>query len=116
MNNIEVASVTSDAYSDCFGFTEQEVKDALKCQNIDTMREAKAMYPLNEEDDAFILEFKVLDERKEKSLEETAESAFRQIEEKCYETDLLAAGISKNRIFKLGFAFKGKDVLVISRP
>lgn len=75
-----------------------------------------AMYPLNEQDDAFILEFKVLDVRKEKSLEETAESALQQIEEKCYEADLLAAGISKNRIYKLGFAFEGKDVLVVSRP
>lgn len=75
-----------------------------------------AMYPLEEKDDAFILEFKVLDERKEHSLEETAEHALQQIEEKCYEADLLAAGISGERIYKLGFAFEGKDVLVLSKP
>ena len=28
LNNIKVATVTCDEYSDCFGFTEQEVKDA----------------------------------------------------------------------------------------
>lgn len=75
-----------------------------------------AMYPRQEKDDAFILEFKVMDERKENSLKETAEHALQQIEEKCYEADLLAAGISKDRIYKLGFAFEGKDVLVISAP
>lgn len=74
-----------------------------------------AMYPLKEEDDAFILEFKVLDKKKEKSLEETAENALQQIEERCYERDLLDAGIARDRIYKLGFAFEGKDVLVVER-
>ncbi len=75
-----------------------------------------AMYPLRDNDDAFILEFKVRDAKKEKDLEETAANALRQIEEKCYETDLLAEGIPKERIYKLGFAFEGKDVLVVSNP
>lgn len=44
LNNLEVDSVTCNAYSDCFGFTEQEVMDALKCQNINKMRDVKAMY------------------------------------------------------------------------
>lgn len=35
LNNLEVDTVTCDAYADCFGFTEQEVMDALKCQNMD---------------------------------------------------------------------------------
>ena len=35
LNNLEVDTVTCDAYADCFGFTEQEVVDALKCQNMD---------------------------------------------------------------------------------
>ena len=74
------------------------------------------MYPLKENEDAFILEFKVRDAKKEKNLEETAANALRQIEEKCYETDLLAEGILKERIYKLGFAFEGKDVLVVSNP
>ena len=49
---------------------------------------------------------------KEKNLEETVESAFRQIEEKKYVTDLVTAGINEERIYKLGFAFAGKEVLV----
>ena len=71
-----------------------------------------AMYPLQEDMDAFIMEFKVYDEKKEDSLTQTADNALRQIEEMGYETDLLAAGIPQERIYKLGFAFAGKDVLV----
>ena len=265
LNNLEVDTVTCDAYSDCFGFTEQEVMDALKCQNLDKMRDVKdlydgfifgkqkdmynpwsicnyirqgelisywtntssnkligdiirkhlvgrkyeieqlmsgekvhkeinenitfqyldgdenslwslllsvgyikaenvvhkvdtiecdvsvtnkevmamfrteilglivtfrdryrivsnresgrgrydiAMYPLEKNQDAFLMEFKVWDKKKEKNLEETVESAFRQIEEKKYVTDLVIAGINEERIYKLGFAFAGKKVLI----
>ena len=35
-----------------------------------------------------------------------------QIEEKKYVTDLVTAGINEERIYKLGFAFAGKEVLV----
>ena len=72
-----------------------------------------AMYPLHEGQDAFIMEFKVHDANKEKDLIATAENALQQIEEKAYEADLLAAGIPKERIYKLGFAFEGKDVVVM---
>ena len=72
-----------------------------------------ALYPKQEDLDAFIMEFKVCDERTENSLEQTAENALRQIEEKNYEADLLAAGIPAARICKLGFAFQGKEVLVL---
>lgn len=44
LNNVEVNTVTCEAYSDCFGFTEKEVMDALKCQNMDSLQEVKAMY------------------------------------------------------------------------
>ncbi len=71
-----------------------------------------ALYPLYESMDAFIMEFKVFDERKEKSLEQTAANALDQIEKKNYEADLIAAGISKEHICRLGFAFSGKDVIV----
>ena len=33
-----VATMTDDIYADCCGFTEQEVKDMLKCQNIDDIK------------------------------------------------------------------------------
>ena len=65
-----------------------------------------------EQDDAIIIEFKVFNPRKEKSLEETLTSAFAQIEEKQYEASLIARGISKDRIHKYGFAFEGKNVLI----
>ena len=72
-----------------------------------------AMYPLQKDMDAFIIEFKVHDSRREASIEQTAENALKQIEEKAYEADLLAVGIPKERIYKLGFAFQGKDVWVM---
>ena len=68
--------------------------------------------PLNDEDDAIIIEFKVYNERRESSLEETLSSALAQIEEKQYEAALIAKGIPKERIRKYGFAFKGKEVLI----
>ena len=45
-------------------------------------------------------------------MEETANRALRQIEEKAYEKDLLSVGIPEERIYKLGIAFEGKDVWV----
>lgn len=73
-----------------------------------------AMYPLQENTDAFIMEFKVQDRKKETDLEQTAKNALQQIVDKNYEADLLAAGVPAERIYKLGFAFAGKDVLVVS--
>lgn len=72
-----------------------------------------AMIPFDKEQDAFLIEFKVRNEKKEASLSETAANALKQIEEKQYDTELLAQGIPAERIYKLGFAFEGKEVLVI---
>ncbi|MBQ4522082.1 MAG: AAA family ATPase [Lachnospiraceae bacterium] len=48
----------------------------------------------------------------EECLCETVEKAIAQIEEKQYETDLIARGILKEKIRKYGFAFEGKNVLI----
>jgi len=68
--------------------------------------------PKTEENDALIIEFKVFNEKKEKTLEDTVEAALQQIEEKQYEAALISRGISKERIRKYGFAFEGKNVLI----
>ena len=70
------------------------------------------MEPLKENLDAIVMEFKVQNTSKEKSLEETVEHALRQIQEKQYDTELLARGIAKERIRYYGFAFRGKKVLI----
>ena len=68
--------------------------------------------PRKEADDAILLEFKVRDSKKEKSLEETAQNALAQIESRDYASGLRERGIPKERIRKYGFAFEGKTVLI----
>ena len=63
-------------------------------------------------DDAIIIEFKVFNSKKEKTLEDTLQNALQQIEDKKYGTVLLAKGIPAGKIRKYGFAFEGKTVLI----
>lgn len=69
--------------------------------------------PRKKEDDAVILEFKVRDPKEEKSLEDTAREALAQIGRQNYEAALEDRGISPERIRKYGFAFEGKEVLIL---
>ncbi len=69
--------------------------------------------PLRAEDDAIIIEFKVFQPKKEKDLEDTAAAALAQIEERKYAASLEGKGVSANRIRKYGFAFQGREVLIL---
>ncbi|MCI9124122.1 MAG: AAA family ATPase [Eubacterium sp.] len=68
--------------------------------------------PRNDVDDGIILEFKVNDPKKEKGLEDTVQSAIRQILDKKYAAVLEARGIKRNHIRIYGFAFSGKEVMI----
>ncbi len=59
------------------------------------------------------MDFKVRDERRgEKTLEETADNALSQINDRKYDADLLSRGIPEDRIYKYGFAFEGEQCLI----
>ena len=64
--------------------------------------------PKDKNGNSFIMEFKVMEDMEEKTIEETIENAKKQIEEKGYEQNLKERGF-KN-ITKMVYAFKGKEV------
>ena len=64
--------------------------------------------PKDKNENSFIMEFKVLEDKEEKTIKETIENAKKQIEEKGYEQNLRERGF-KN-ITKMVYAFKGKEV------
>lgn len=68
--------------------------------------------PRTKGDDAIILEFKVYNPDEESTLQDTVNSALKQIEDKRYAVTLEAKGIREEKIRKYGFAFEGKTVLI----
>lgn len=68
--------------------------------------------PKDQNGNSFIIEFKVLDDMLETTIEQTIENAKKQIIEKRYEENLIERGF-KN-ITKIVFAFKGKDVKMVA--
>ena len=67
--------------------------------------------PKDKNGNSFIMEFKVLENKEEKTIEETIENAKKQIEEKGYEQNLKERGFTN--ITKMVYAFKGKEVKMV---
>ena len=68
-----------------------------------------AIIPIKSNEKAYLMEFKI--SKTQKGMEERAQKALKQIDEKKYDTKLKARGI-KN-ILKIGVAFYGKEVKVV---
>lgn len=68
--------------------------------------------PRSQEDDGIIFEFKVFHPQREKNLEDTVQTAIRQIIDKKYAASLTGKGVTEEKIRIYGFAFKGKEVLI----
>ena len=66
--------------------------------------------PKDKEGNSFIMEFKVLEDKEEKTIEDTIKNAKKQIEEKGYESNLRERGFTN--ITKMVYAFKGKEVKI----
>ena len=66
----------------------------------------------NENLPCIVIEFKVINPKKEKTLEETVEAALKQIEDKGYDAELVKRGVKRENIHHYGFAFRGKNVLI----
>ena len=64
--------------------------------------------PKDKNGNSFVMEFKVMEDLEEKTIEETIENAKKQIEEKRYEQNLTERGFAS--ITKMVYAFKGKEV------
>ncbi len=64
--------------------------------------------PKDKNGNSFIMEFKVMEDMEEKTIDETIENAKKQIEEKGYEQNLRERGFTN--ITKMVYAFKGKEV------
>ena len=69
----------------------------------------------NEKYPGIVIEFKVINPRKENTLEETVAAALKQIEEKNYDAELVKRGVKEENIHHYGFAFRGKEVLIDGR-
>ena len=69
----------------------------------------------NEKLPGIVIEFKVINPRKESSLEEAVAAALKQIEEKNYDVELVKRGVKEENIHHYGFAFRGKEVLIDGR-
>ena len=66
----------------------------------------------NENLPCIVIEFKVINPKKEKTLEETVEAALNKIEDKGYDAELVKRGVKRENIHHYGFAFRGKNVLI----
>ncbi|MDE7212522.1 MAG: ATP-binding protein, partial [Lachnospiraceae bacterium] len=104
------------------GFVLGMMVDLSDCYAITSNRESgfgrydvmlKPLHQKEGKNPAIIMEFKVHNPKNEKTLQETAQAALAQVKEKNYASALTAEGIAQENIREYGFAFRGKEVLIV---
>ncbi len=111
LSNPEVWSVFDDEYTDCFGFTEDSVRELLTtCDHPEKMAEAKAWY------DGYLfggceIPRRVSQKRLAVLLSVAAKGTRKQIDEKRYAEEMEASGIT---VLKCGIDFYGRHVALAS--
>lgn len=112
------ASAASQAENFYHGFVLGLIADLRAVYIITSNRESGTgrydvmLEPLITGYNGIIIEFKVHNPKKEKSLKDTVKNALKQIEEKNYSALLEDRGLMPDKIKKYGFAFHGKTVLI----
>ena len=122
----DTGNIPSDEESERFfhGFVLGLMVDQTENYIINSNRESGfgrydiMLEPIEKTNDKYpgiVIEFKVINPRKENSLEETVEAALKQIDEKNYDAELIKRGVKEENIQHYGFAFRGKEVLIDGR-
>lgn len=92
----------------------RESHEVVSNRESGTGRYDVSIFPRDITKPGIIIEFKVVNKKKNETLESCAQAALKQIEDRHYEAVMRARGITT--INKIGISFDGKENLVLINP